>query len=292
MTNIVVYIFCFVIFLFASGLTVIYYTNIKFRKILYYFNTYFALIIAVNNLIRLIPLTKDNDQVETSTACKIQAFFLAFFDKLMLTSMTSFSFIWCYVILYKEEIKNKNKERKLYVFSNSFGGIISFVCSLIFSIQGNTSDRSEFCYVDTRNEVKQWLDSIVTLILFIINLVCFIIILTKIKEMKRENREMVIKEVYSYDLKIFILGLILNIIIFIYVFLLIIKKMPFDNFAKDIIYVLLSFCIDLYIIVNEELIDYLRKFFGCEKKDEANNANDKNMPLTGENNTNNEENNI
>ena len=292
MTNIVLYIFCFVIFLFASGLTVIYCTDIKFRKILYYFNTYFALIIAVNNLIRLIPLTKDNDQVETSTACKIQAFFLAFFDKLMLTSMTSFSFIWCYVILYKEEIKNKNKERKLYVFSNSFGGIISFVCSLIFSIQGNTSDRSEFCYVDTRNEVKQWLDSIVTLILFIINLVCFIIILTKIKEMKRENREMVIKEVYSYDLKIFILGLILNIIIFIYVFLLIIKKLPFDNFAKDIIYVLLSFFIDLYIIVNEELIDYLRKFFGCEKKDEANNANDKNMPLTGENNTNNEENNI
>jgi hypothetical protein len=287
MTNIVLYIFCFVIFLFASGLTVIYCTDIKFRKILYYFNTYFALIIAVNNLIRLIPLTKDNDQVETSTACKIQAFFLAFFDKLMLTSMTSFSFIWCYVILYKEEIKNKNKERKLYVFSNSFGGIISFVCSLIFSIQGNTSDRSEFCYVDTRNEVKQWLDSIVTLILFIINLVCFIIILTNIKEMKRENREMVIKEVYSYDLKIFILGLILNIIIFIYVFLLIIKKLPFDNFAKDIIYVLLSFFIDLYIIVNEELIDYLRKFFGCEKKDEANNANDKNMPLTGENNTNN-----
>ena len=292
MTNIVLYIFCFVIFLFASGLTVIYCTDIKFRKILYYFNTYFALIIAVNNLIRLIPLTKDNDQVETSTACKIQAFILAFFDKLMLTSMTSFSFIWCYVILYKEEIKNKNKERKLYVFSNSFGGIISFVCSLIFSIQGNTSDRSEFCYVDTRNEVKQWLDSIVTLILFIINLVCFIIILTKIKEMKRENKEMVIKEVYSYDLKIFILGLILNIIIFIYVFLLIIKKLPFDNFAKDIIYVLLSFFIDLYIIVNEELIDYLRKFFGCEKKDEANNDSDKNMPFTGENNTNNEENNI
>jgi hypothetical protein len=292
MTNIFVYIFCFVIFLFASGLTVIYYTDIKFRKILYYFNTYFALIIAVNNLIRLIPLTKDNDQIETSTACKIQAFFLAFFDKLMLTSMTSFSFIWCYVILYKEEIKNKNKERKLYIFSNSFGGIISFVCSLIFSIQGNTSDRSEFCYVDTRNEVKQWLDSIVTLILFIINLVCFIIILTKIKEMKRENKEMVIKEVYSYDLKIFILGLILNIIIFIYVFLLIIKKLPFDNFAKDIIYVLLSFFIDLYIIVNEELIDYLRKFFGCEKKDEANSDSDKNMPFTGENNTNNEENNI
>jgi hypothetical protein len=292
MTNIVLYIFCFVIFLFASGLTVIYCTDIKFRKILYYFNTYFALIIAVNNLIRLIPLTKDNDQVETSTACKIQAFFLAFFDKLMLTSMTSFSFIWCYVILYKEEIKNKNKERKLYVFSNSFGGIISFVCSLIFSIQGNTSDRSEFCYVDTRNEVKQWLDSIVTLILFIINLVCFIIILTKIKEMKRENKEMVIKKVYSYDLKIFILGLILNIIIFIYVFLLIIKKLPFDNFAKDIIYVLLSFFIDLYIIVNEELIDYLRKFFGCEKKDEANSDSDKNMPFTGENNTNNEENNI
>jgi hypothetical protein len=292
MTNIVLYIFCFVIFLFASGLTVIYCTDIKFRKILYYFNTYFALIIAVNNLIRLIPLTKDNDQVETSTACKIQAFFLAFFDKLMLTSMTSFSFIWCYVILYKEEIKNKNKERTLYVFSNSFGGIISFVCSLIFSIQGNTSDRSEFCYVDTRNEVKQWLDSIVTLILFIINLVCFIIILTKIKEMKRENREMVIKEVYSYDLKIFILGLILNIIIFIYVFLLIIKKLPFDNFFKDLIYVFLSFCIDLYIIVNEELIDYLRKCFRCEKKDEANNDSDKNMPFTGENNTNNEENNI
>lgn len=56
--------------------------------------------------------------------------------------------------------------------------------------------------------------------------------------------------------------------IFINVFLLIIKSMPFEGQAKDILYVVLSLFVDLYIIFNYELKDYIQKCCCCENQPE------------------------
>lgn len=273
-------VFCIVMLVITCALTVIYCTNPKFKTISHQFNIIFTLNIVLDYSCRLFP----------NALCEIQAFLLTLFDKLMLTLMTSFSFIWCFIILNKEELKNTNKEKKLYIFTNIIGLILSLVCTIIFYIQG-TSVNSEFCYVDTRSEVKQWIDSIVIIILFIINFVCLIIIIVKTNELKDENGKVVIKEVYIYDLKRFIIGLFINIIIFIYVFLLIIKKMPFDNIGKDIIYMILSLFADIYIIANEELKNYFKRCCGNENQIDNNNNSDQPL-MNPENNANNDENNI
>lgn len=279
-------IVCIVMFIITGYLTLIYFSDPEFKNIPHKFNIAFSTIIALNFFVRIIPLTRDNDQEETSVFCKIQAFLLTTLDKLMLTSMTSFSFIWCYIIFNKEKLRNIHKEIKLYLITNITGLILSILCCIIFISQG-ISDRSEFCYVSTTSEVKQWIDSIVIIILFIINLVCLIIIIVKTKEMQQIGTVDKKKEAYVYDLKRFVIGLFINIFIFIYVFLLIIKKIPFEGYGKDIIYILLSLFADLYIIADEKLKNYLKRRFGCE-----NNNNSVENLIPPENNANNDENNI
>ena len=135
--------FCIVMLVITGVLTTVYCTNAKFKTISHRFNIIFTLNIALDYLCRLFPIE----------VCEIQAFLLTLFDKLMLTLMTSFSFIWCFIILNQEKLKNTNKEKKLYIFTNIIGLILSLVCTIIFYIQG-TSVNSEFCYVDTRSEVN------------------------------------------------------------------------------------------------------------------------------------------
>lgn len=293
MANPVVYIICGAIILIAAALIVFYCADRKFRDYSSKFNILFTLILAFDNFIRLIPGARDDNQdskdmnQEEGTFCKIQAFLLTVFDKLMFTLMTSFSFISCIVLSYKEEYKNKNKEKRLYFFSILISVILSIVSSIIFYAQG-ISDRSVFCYVETKSPVKQWVDSVITIILFIINFICIIIVLIQLNKMKKEKWNSAQNESYNYDFKRFIIGLIINIMIFVNVFLLIIKLMPFDGYVKDIIYILLSFFVDLYIIVNNELKNYIKKFCKCENQ--ANN--DNNLLPNRESNANNDENNV
>ena len=118
--------------------------------------------------------------------------------------------------------------------------------------------------------------------------------------MKKENWNSLQNESYNYDFKRFIIGLIINIMIFVNVFLLIIKSMPFDSYVKDIIYILLSFFVDLYIIVNNELKNYIKKCCKCENQADNNNDNNNNnnnndnndnLISNRESNANNDENN-
>ena len=296
MASVVVYIICGTIIFIAVALIALYCADTKFKDYSSKFNILFTLILALDNVIRLIPGARDDHQdskdmnQEEGLFCKMQAFLLTFFDKLMFTLMTSYSCISCIVLCNKEEYRNKNKEKKLYFFSILISVFLSIVSSIIFYAQG-ISDRSEFCYVETKSLFKQWVDSTITIVLFIINFICIILILIQLNIMKKENWNSLQNESYNYDFKRFIIGLIINIMIFVNVFLLIIKSMPFDSYVKDIIYILLSFLVDLYIIVNNELKNYIKKCCKCENQDDNNNVNNNNLISERESNANNDENN-
>lgn len=267
MPSAIVIIVSVAISLLAFALIIVAFTDKKLRGYSFIFNIIFTLILSVDNIFRFIPASKNDNQgdqninLKDNPLCVIQAFFLSLLDKLMFTLMTSFSFISYKVLCNSEDYKNKSKERKLYFYLYLISFIISLLCTIIFTIQG-CSNRSEFCYVETKSLVKQWIDSILTIILFIINIFCFAKILKELKEKKKQN------EINSYEYKRFIIGLFINISIFINVFLLIIKSMPFEGQAKDILYVVLSLFVDLYIIFNYELKNYMQKCCCCENQPE------------------------
>jgi len=272
MPSAIVIIVSAAISLLAFALIIVACTDKKYRGYSFIFNIIFTLILSVDNIFRFIPASKNDNQgdqninLKDNPLCVIQAFFLSLLDKLMFTLMTSFSFISYKVLCNSEDYKNKNKERKLYFYLYLISFIISLLCTIIFTIQG-CSNRSEFCYVETKSLVKQWIDSILTIILFIINIFCFTKILKELKE-KKNLLDKKQNEINSYDYKRFIIGLFINISIFINVFLLIIKSMPFEGQAKDILYVVLSLFVDLYIIFNYELKNYMQKCCCCENQPE------------------------
>lgn len=274
MPSAIVIIVSAVISILAIVLIIVACTDKKYRGYSFIFNIIFTLILSVDNIFRFIPASKNDNQgdqninLKDNPLCVIQAFFLSLLDKLIFTLMTSFSFISYKVLCNSEDYKNKSKERKLYFYLYLISFIISFLCTIIFTTQGY-SNRSEFCYVETKSLFKQWIDSILTIILFIINIFCFAKILKELKEKKNQlDEKQNEKKINSYEYKRFIIGLFINISIFINVFLLIIKSMPFEGQAKDILYVVLSLFVDLYIIFNYELKNYIQKCCCCENQPE------------------------
>ena len=118
MANISLHITCIIILIIALPIIICYSADKKLRSCLSFFNIIFTLTIILDNLIRFISESReedDNDRKdlnpEVSGLCKIQAYFLTFFDKFTLTLMTTFS-----IILYQEKFK-KEDEKKMEIKS-------------------------------------------------------------------------------------------------------------------------------------------------------------------------------
>jgi len=262
-----------IISIIALFLIIIYCINRKFRSYPYYFNIIFISVIAIDNLIRLIPEGKGDKNLITgneTTLCKIQAFTLTLFDKLMLTLMTVYS-----AFAYLENFQNffyKPNEKIIFIISTIFSLILSSILTLIFFFKG-ISDGSQYCYVDTKNTVKKIVDTIITSILLIISLFCLISILINIKQLKQEREndpenEQGREEVGFYLIR-FIGALILNILTFGYVIVLINKIIVIDkDFIKDLIYILLSLFNEIFFTIKIELIKELKKMVTCNKGEE------------------------
>ena len=232
-------------------------------------NIIFTITIIFDNLIRLIPSGKrtyddkpDYDSPK-SIPCHIQAIVLTIFDKLMLTLMTSYYIISyfgiCRVDLYKIY------EKAIFILLTLFSILISIIFAILFYIQG-ISDRSEYCYVETKNTFKKIVDSIVTGILLLISLLCIGIIMRQIYQTKKEKEmENMTQEIDSFNkhLKRFAFNLVITLFIFIYVILLILKLLTFNSFVKDLIYILLSFLAELFFTINNELVKIIKKILCC-----------------------------
>ena len=253
----------------AILLIIIYSTIKKFRSFPCYFNIIFTLTITIDNIVRLIPGGRGDGidvEGEKAVSCKIQAFTLTMFDKLMLTLMTSYSII-AYLGSYQLNFY-KRKEKLIFIILTLISIIIALITTIIFYLQG-ISDRSEYCYVETKSIVKQRVDTIVTSCLLAISLFCLIKVLINIYHLKKE-RENVPNEarnaINSHFCR-FIVDIIISSLTFTYVILLINKLIPYKHFFKDLMYVLLSLIVELFFTINIELIREVRRILSC-KKDE------------------------
>ena len=269
MTRLPLFIISIIITFIAIFISILYCTNKKFRSLPFYFNMMFTFSIAVNNIIRLLPgsdkdnLEKNQFDTKKTIICEIQAFSLTFLDKYMLSLMTVYSII-AYLGSYRFDLFKKY-EKRIFITLTIISIIISAFCTCLFFFYEERSKKSEYCYVSTYNAFKKWVDSIVTSILFLINLFCIVRILMKISELRREVNETSDGKKNGFDSHLcrFILDLIINIIVFGYVLILINKLLP-KFWGKDLIYIILCLVVELFFTINTTLLRYIT----CRKEEE------------------------
>ena len=265
MINTFLYVICILFDVIILILIAIYTINKKDHSSYYFgFNCWFTSIMFIDNLLRCFPEARGDGinsrdvNEEVSFICEAQAFLLTLFDKFTVLSLAVFAF-FSYEDKFHDEWFKENR-KKLLIISIIIIIIISVVCTIVFFGQG-ISDRSQFCYVETKVDLKKVLDSIVTILFFLIDLYFTILIFIK-------NKSCI-----SYRLAF---SLVINLITYIYVIFLIIRILPLEGFIKDLIYISLCLLANLIMVFNKELFNYIKKFCHCDKNDikEIENDND------------------
>lgn len=281
--NIILFTINIVIALFTILLIFIYIKSPSFKSIPFFFNIFFCITITLDNGLRLIGVEDKKEEEERTTWCQIQGFLLSFLDKLFITSITIYSII-NYIIMANPKCYDNNKN-SIYFILILINILFSLILTIIFFNQGmsRSSIDHNFCYVNTTNGIKITLDTIYTIILFLIDLFCIIRILTKLCKILREsgiqsneNR----KKKLRHHLYRFIFDLILNIITFGFLLFLIRKWLTFldnndDNkIVKDIIYILICLINELFFTINSELYKEGMRIFTCNKIEKFKKKND------------------
>ena len=244
---------------------VIYAKSKIFHSYPYYFNIFFIVAIMLNNLIRLLPGRSDENEFKTSVGCYIQGIILTVLDKLILCQITSYSVIY-YLGSFHSEIFEKNK-MLIFLLLSEAGFAISMILATVFSLKG-MSVSSQYCYVRTNDQTKFIVDTIITTLLWATSIFCTLKLLINLVKIKKEvavfNRK---AESITYHTWRFSFNLVFNILIFLYVDLLINKKLTWipGNWGKDLIYIILSFIGEIFFTINSEVWKETKRILTCKQ---------------------------
>ena len=246
-------------------LILIYIRDEKFHDYPCYFNIFLSVVISLDNLFRVLPISKESDYDNPSWSCKIQSFILIFLDKLVLFSITVYSIIqFLGVVKFRTY---KKYQRLIFYLSLSISIISSLILGLIFCIKHvRKTKHGHFCYVHTgeTNEFKELSDSIITSSLFSINLYCIInIILFILKEInKKEERKKMQLNMHFWR---FFIYLYLNTFTFYVAILLINESLFVQNESKHLTYVTVTFFVHLFYTLNMPALYGFINLLTCKK---------------------------
>lgn len=269
MGNIFLYIISGLIAAFTIFLFIIYLISKKLRSYPCYFNIYFCIIIALDNIIRFIPADKNETVENASILCKLQAIFLSLFDKLFIISITSYSII-NYIIMIHTKVYSEHTG-KIYIILVVVSFCLSLGLTLLFFSKGisNSNLEDAVCYVKTGDNLKRITDSIYTCILLLIDIFCITRILIKIRQYIMDcelKNNMEKKGNLKRHFWRFLIDLLINFITFGFVFALINKWAQFkDKHVKDIIYIIICLINELFFTINEESFNIIMRVLTCNK---------------------------
>ena len=276
----IVYIICSLLIAIFTILLIIVYSKDKYfhssknKKLsdlyLYtcYFNIFFCAIIALNNIIRLIPFRftvgPKEPEGQENFVCKTQAFLATLFDKLLVSLMTNYSIV-NYLSVFKSDFYKKYI-KGIYIILISIGFCFSLILSIIYFRDG-ISEKDILCYIHTRTDTKKITDSIYTGLLFLINLFCLISLILNLcklsKQYSMEGKMLQFKKSTNY-LNRFVLDLIINIIAFTYILMVINKLFPRGSY-KDLIFTLICLVVELFFTLNKSLFHAFIRVLTCNK---------------------------
>ena len=232
----------------------------SFKKYNWLYNIIFCFVIFVDSILRVIDF---NNGDNCNTYEKIGAFFLVFFDKLILVTLSMQSFIIYFGLINKDIYKKR--EKSIFFITFSFGLIVSIILTSIYLSKGFTS-YSMYCYCEGTN-LKKALDCIFNAIFLLICLLCYIRILIYLIRKRNKAQDGTFEFLsYHHYFNIMLIKLIINTFTFIESYLIIYDKLP-DDYV-DLIYVSTIFLVDINITLNEEVIKETKKIF-CSKNSDS-----------------------
>lgn len=222
----------------------------------------FSFILIFDNILRILPIT-DNRVNDFTKLEYIQAFFLVFFDKLILATLTMHA-----VIFYLGVAKTKfyyAHERAIFISTFLVNLIISFIISILYITLNDIhqSSHRKYCYCND-SKGKQIVDLIFDTIFFGLNLYCTIYLIIFISKRKKEAEEGIIEDLdYKHNFIRIILLFILNFITFLESYLIIVGIL--HGKPTDLIYLTTCLLIGLYNSINKIVYEETLKIF-CKKK--------------------------
>lgn len=274
-TDIFCYIISIIIVIITACLIIVYWKTVSLHSYPCYFNILLSLVISLDNILRLIPLSNGDKEIDKNFGCQFQAFVLLFFDKFMLAAMTVYSTI-SFLGVVKFDFY-KLYEKLIFIISIVISFVISLFCAVLFMLNG-VAKPGNVCYANSEAKIvnKKIIDSIITSFLGVLN-VYFLIhllfyIFNIIKENKNNKDE---RKAGNYLLHFwkFLTVLIIDLITFITVILIIndiYLTVLSDYHIYDLSYVIMSLIVVLLYTINSRIIEEFKKILCC-KEDDLNN---------------------
>ena len=220
----------------------------------------FSFIILVDNIFRIIPINKDEENCNKVE--EVIAYFIVFFDKLILATLSMQSLI-CYLGVLKTDFYSKYEAKIFYITlfcSLVISGIISGVYIIKF---GTIPTDNYYCYCDAP-ATKKLIDDIFNSIYLLISIYCSAVPLNYISHKKKEVESGLIDDLnYSHHFNRILIIFLLNILSFVVSFLIIYDVFPEDY--VDLIYLITCLVVALFNCLNEEVYKETLKLF-CKKK--------------------------
>jgi hypothetical protein len=217
-----------------------------------------SLIILIDNACRLLPSTNFPEPFKY-----IQAFTLTFLDKLLLTTMTSQTFI-LYLGIVKTQFYYKY-EKVIFFLTLIVEILICCVLTTLYIIFGGKTDykeKNKYFYCGS-SEFKDFADPIFDSIFLFINIIFFVNLLEYFSKKKKEASNGETEDLdYGKNFTKYLLMFFVNIITFVESYLIIFEKIPIEYI--DIIYLSTCLLIDLAYNINDITIKETTKIF-CKK---------------------------
>ena len=237
----------------------IFFKSKSFKEYSLYNIIIFSFILLIDNILRLIDLTDKDEEKHTKTE-KVQAFVLAFFDKLILANLTMHTLIF-YLGLVKSDTYYAHE---LIIYVSCF--ILNFtICSILVGIYIGLNDVHQphgryYCYVDD-SDTKKVLDTIFNTLYYSINLFCTINLFMFISGKMKEAKFGIIPnyEVYKRTFKKIIFSFFITFVTFLESYLIIYEVL--EGPKTDLIYLITCIIIDFYISTNKTIINETLKLF-------------------------------
>lgn len=250
----------------ALYLVVIYIISKTFRSYPGYLNIILSLVIAVDNILRLIGI----GEKQTAT-CYFQALFLAIFDKLIFTSLIINSFLTFLGVtkyyFYSRKIK------LLFIISNIIGLIIALAFGIIFTVVAEPESYENVCYVNS-STAKETTDTIINICLYLIylyfNIKLLLYLGSVIKDLFVTNKKT--KNFSRHFFRIFF-SIIITSVAFLIEILIINDSLFLDDDLIDLCYIILCLVIDLFFTFNITVIKETINLFSRKKNKDLNKTN-------------------
>ena len=221
-----------------------------------YLNILLSSIIAIDNIVRLLANKKGD------FFCQFQAFVLAVFDKLILTTITVNAYL-TYLGLSDNEFY-MNNIKKLFIITNSISVLIAIFLGIIFIINGYAD--YNVCYVKG-GPFKENIDTVVSFILFLIFLYSavksLLFMLKNIKELSLSKANIFAHLVHFYRM---IVSLFLSSIAFFITLLIINDSLFVDDDFIDLCFITTCLVLDLFYTLNSTVIKQSLILFGCKQE--------------------------